>query len=212
MYKEIGKKLKEKTQEPAEDELPDFSKAIKQLRLTKGLSLEKLSELSGINKQTLHSIENHSIRNPSFGNLQKIATSLGMTLNEMILRARAEFRGNLFKTTAADRWTVSFETEKGFSIYSYSPPGASQRDFFVGVMILQPNKKLRHWQFDGLAKACIQPWDADILFSYHGMNWRREEHVLASETLYYDASIPHSFENLSERKNRVLLTTHPSLF
>jgi len=50
------------------------------------------------------------------------------------------------------------------------------------------------------------------LFVYHGMNWRKEERVLASETLYFDASIPHTFENLSERANRVLIVTHPSIY
>lgn len=212
MYREIGKKFKQGKEEPLKGEQPEFAKAIKQLRTESKLSLEKLSELTGIKRQTLHSIENRSIKNPSFANLEKIASALKLNLNELILRARAEFQGNLFKTTASERWSVSFETEKGFSIYSYSPRTASQRDFFVGVMTMQPKKKLRYWQFDGLAKACIQPWDADLLFVYHGLNWRREEHVLAGETLYYDASIPHTFENLSERKNRALLITYPSLF
>ena len=102
--------------------------------------------------------------------------------------------------------------EKGFSIYSYSPPCVSKRDFFIGVMTLQGGKKLRYWKFVDYSKACIQPWDGDLLFIYHGMNWREEMHVLANETLYYDASIPHTFENLSSKNNRVLLVTYPSIF
>jgi hypothetical protein len=79
-------------------------------------------------------------------------------------------------------------------------------------MTLQAEKKLRHWQFASHAKACIQPWDGDVLFTYHGMNWNREEKVAANETLYFDASIPHSFENLSAAANRILLVTYPSIF
>lgn len=229
MYQEIGKKLKSKHKaklqkdfqvkgkaeedEPAiKHELPDFSKAIKRLRQESGLSLEKLSEQTGINKQTLHSIENYSIKNPSFTNIEKIAAAFDLSLNDFILQARVEFKGNLFKTSAAERWDLSFETEKGFSIHAYSPPRGSKRDFFVGVMTIKAGKKLRHWKFTSNAKACIQPWDGDVLFIYHGMNWRKEEHVLASETLYFDASIAHSFENLSERNNRVLIVTYPSIF
>jgi transcriptional regulator with XRE-family HTH domain len=228
MYQEIGKKLGEGQKEkianayhfkkereealPLEGEMPDFARALKKLRQQAGLSLEKLSEQTGIKKQTLHSIENYSTRNPSFPNLEKIATALKTPLNDLLLMARGEFKGNLFKTTAAERWTASFEIEKGFSIYSYSPPGASKRDFFVGVMTLRGGKKLRYWKFVDYSKACIQPWDGDLLFIYHGLNWRREERVSANETLYFDASIPHTFENLSDKNNRILLVTHPSIF
>lgn len=229
MYQEIRKEFKEQHKERIrkeyhlekeegekaehpEGEMPDFSKAIKRLRNQFGFSLEKLSELTGIKKQTLHSIENYSTRNPSFQNLEKIAAALKTSLNDLLLMARGEFPGNLFKTTAAERWSVSFEVEKGFSIYSYSPPGVSKRDFFIGVMTIQGSKKLRHWKFESYSKVCIQPWDGDISFVYHGMNWRKEVRVSANETLYFDASIPHTFENLSDKTNRVLLVTYPSIF
>ncbi len=229
MYNEIRKKLREGEKEKIakgyhleketgpeaffpEGEMPDFAQAIRRLRQQAGLSLEKLSELTGIKKQTLHSIENYSTRNPSFPNLEKIATALKMTLSDLLLMARGEFQGNLFKTTAAERWTASFEVEKGFSIYSYSPPAVSKRDFFVGVMTLRGGKKLRYWKFVNYSKACVQPWDGDLLFIYHGLNWRKETRVSANETLYFDASIPHTFENLSDKSNRILLVTYPSIF
>ena len=229
MYHEIGKKLREEHQEKIKQEyhlrkeemeegkapsgeMPDFAKAIKNLRTQAGLSLEKLSELTGIKKQTLHSIENYSTRNPSFPNLEKIASALKISLNDLLLMARGEFVGNLFKTTVAQRWSVSFELEKGFSVHSYSPLGASRRDFFIGVMIIQGGKKLRYWKFEGHSKICIQPWDGEILFTYHGMNWRKEMRVLVNETLYIDGSIPHTYENLHDKVNRVLLVTYPSLF
>jgi transcriptional regulator with XRE-family HTH domain len=103
MYKEIAKKMKEKeaAETPAAEagEAPDFAKAIKRLRQQKELSLEKLSELSGVHKQTLHSIENASIRNPSFTNLEKIASAMQCTPNDLLLLARGEFKGNLYQTT-----------------------------------------------------------------------------------------------------------------
>ena len=216
MYKEIAKKLKENAAAAkstlSSEEAPDFGRAIKRLRQEQKLSLEKLSEASGVHKQTLHSIENGSTRNPSFSNLEKITSALNCDLNEILLLARGEFQGNLYKTTAAQRWSISFEMQKGFSIYCLSPPAASRRDFFVGIMTLHGGKKVRHWQFASHAKACLQPWDGDLLFTYHGNQWRREERVAANETLYFDASIPHSFENLSAAENRILLVTYPSIF
>lgn len=229
MYQEIGKKLREENKdrisqdfhlkkgevqegELPSGEMPDFAKAIKALRQQANFSLERLFELTGIKKQTLHSIENYSTRNPSFSNLEKIASALNITLNDLLLLARGEAVGNLFKTTVAQRWSVSFELEKGFSVHSYSPLGVSRRDFFIGVMTIQAGKKLRYWKFVDHSKVCVQPWDGDLLFTYHGMNWKKEERVSANETLYIDASIPHTYENLHEGVNRVLLVTYPSLF
>ncbi len=79
-------------------------------------------------------------------------------------------------------------------------------------MTLKGGKKLKYWKFQGYARACIQPWEGSVLFIYHGMNWRKEVEVAVNETLYFDASIPHTFENLAGRENRILLVTYPSIF
>ncbi len=121
MYDKISEKLKQehkkrKTGIPGDkkgkpEDIPDFARAMKELRESSGLSLEKLSRVTGINKQTLHSLENYSIKNPSFANLEKIAAAFNLSLQDFLLRARGEYRGNLFKTTAGQRWEISFELE-----------------------------------------------------------------------------------------------------
>lgn len=192
---------------------PDFGKAIKTLLAQKNINEARLAELSGVNEKSIRSIENHATMNPSYDCLERLAASLDTSYLDFMNLAWASYRGNRYKTSPSERWVLSYELEKGFSIHVFSPPSMSRRDFFVGVITILGNKKLNYWKFPKTpAKACIQPWDGKVIFTYHGVNWREEEEVLANSTLYYDPAIPHSFENPSPSPVRMLLTTYPSLF
>lgn len=192
---------------------PDFGKAVKSLLAQKQINEAKLAQLSGVNEKSIRSIENHSTLNPSYDCLERIAAAFGIPFLDFMGLGWANYRGNRYKTSASERWILSYEVERGFSIHVFSPPGMSRRDFFIGVVTILGDKKLNYWKFPGSpAKACIQPWDGRVIFIYHGMNWREEEEVLANQTLYFDPAIPHSFENPSPAPVRMLLVTHPSLF
>ena len=214
MYDKIGDEFKKEFTDYPDSELPNFREALKTLRHEKSpvsdrpISILELSQKTGIKPETLHSIENGSSKNPPFDKLEKIATALGITLIELIERARQEFPGNAFKTTASQRWMVSFELDQGFSVYSFVPPGVSRRDFFVGRMDILGRKKLRHWRFVANSKVLVQLWEGLLLIK-HGT---RDIKINPNETLYFDASIPHSFENLSAETARLLLVTYPPLF
>jgi len=192
---------------------PDFGKAVKTLLTQRKINEAHLAKLSGVNEKSIRSIENHSTMNPSFDCLERIASAFGIHLLDFMALAWSGYRGNLYKTSPSERWVLSYELDKGFSIHVFSPPSMSRRDFFIGVLTISKEKKLNYWKFPAsAAKACIQPWDGKVIFTYHGMNWREEEEVLANQTLYFDPCIPHSFENPSPAPVRLLLVTCPSLF
>lgn len=233
MYDEIKKKMSEKLQKKelkeeflfdpdkekerkkglSQGATPDFGKAIKTLLKEKGMNEAKLAELSGVHEKSIRSIENHATMNPSYDCLERIATALGLSFLDFMALAWAQYSANRYRTQATERWVISFEVEKGFSIHVFSPPAMSRRDFFIGVVTILGEKKLNYWKFPGTtAKACIQPWDGKVIFTYHGNQWKEEEEVLANTTFYFDPCIPHSFENPSPAAVRMLLVTYPSLF
>ena len=61
-----------------------FGKAIRQARVIRGLSQEKLAEFSDLNRTYIGDIERGK-RNVSLVNMQKIATALGLKLSDLIL-------------------------------------------------------------------------------------------------------------------------------
>ena len=60
----------------------DFGKKIKLLRFKKGISQEKLSELSGISRSVMGKIERGEISTTLFS-VEKIATALNTEINKL---------------------------------------------------------------------------------------------------------------------------------
>ena len=59
-----------------------FGKRVRELRLTRGLSQEKLAHRAGMHRTYLGGIERGE-RNPSLKNIQAIAVALNVTLSEL---------------------------------------------------------------------------------------------------------------------------------
>ncbi len=63
--------------------LQKFGSRIKQFRSTKGITQEKLAELSGLSRQYIGDVE-RGIRNISLVNIQKIANALEIKLSKLL--------------------------------------------------------------------------------------------------------------------------------
>ncbi|TMP87376.1 transcriptional regulator [Pseudoalteromonas ruthenica] len=61
-----------------------LGKKIRELRLQKGFTLDKLAELSGSSKSYIWELENKAPPRPSAEKLSKIAAQLGVTLEYLI--------------------------------------------------------------------------------------------------------------------------------
>jgi transcriptional regulator with XRE-family HTH domain len=65
-------------------------KKLKTMRLGKGISLSKLSEMTGISKSYLSLIERDIQTNPSLDILEKIAKSFEVDVEELVRREKTE--------------------------------------------------------------------------------------------------------------------------
>lgn len=61
-----------------------FSNTLKQLRKNKGLTQEKLAEMSDIDYKYLQKLESSNPSSPTLSVLEKLSSGLGITLTEFI--------------------------------------------------------------------------------------------------------------------------------
>jgi len=92
-----------------------ISKNLKQIRKEKGLTLEELSEISGVSKSMLGEIERGST-NPTILTLWKIADGFKIPLTRLIKEEEA-----LDYTIVRDNELKVIDKEEGFCIYSIFP-------------------------------------------------------------------------------------------
>ncbi len=57
---------------------------LKEIRLTKGLTIDGLHELSGVSVGAISGIETGKIRNPNINTLRKLAGALQADLNDLL--------------------------------------------------------------------------------------------------------------------------------
>lgn len=64
--------------------LPNFGENVKKLRQIKGISQDRLSKLADLSLNTVVNIENGASQNPTLETIQKVATALETTIDNII--------------------------------------------------------------------------------------------------------------------------------
>ena len=73
---------------PRSEPQPGLGRAIKETRLSKGLSQEELGHRAGIHPTWISHIESGR-NNPAWGSVRRIAAALELKLSELVVRAEA---------------------------------------------------------------------------------------------------------------------------
>ena len=211
MYDEISQDLKEHNKEFPRKKAPRWGQAIKTfLEEKKGqgqeITIQSLAKKSGINDKHLFNILAQRVQDPSSDKLVKIADALGISFAELATRAMGEWPGSFFICGFGQRGFIEY-SQHGFSIQSLSPPGTSNRDFFMGLMTIKPLKELKKWKFRDNSMICLFLESGTLEITY-GNKVRK---IHANESAYFDGGIPHKFRNVDSIEARLFLVTRPPI-
>lgn len=211
MYDEIKNDLSEAYKDFPRKRAPQWGRAIKALleeRQAKGeaVSIPWLAKRTAINDKHLFNIVARRVQDPSSDKLVKIAEALGVSFGELAVRAMGAYEGSFFVTGFGQRGYIEYG-QHGFAIQSLSPPGTSDRDFFVGIMTVKPFKELKKWKFreNSTVSLFVESGTLEIT---HG---NRVKTVHSNESVYFDGGIAHKIRNIDSIEARLLLVTRPPL-
>jgi len=211
MYNEISMDLKEQFQGYSKKKIPLWGEAIKTIleeKKAKGeeVSVQALAQRSGINDKNLFNIIAGRVQDPSSNKLVNIADSLGITFTELACRAIGEWPGTVFTCGFGQRGYIDY-SQHGFAIQSLTPPGTSQRDFFVGLMTIKAFKELKRWRFDNhsVVFMFLESGTLEIVIG------NQVKTLHANESIYFDGSIPHKIKNVDSIDSKLFLVTRPPL-
>ncbi len=212
MYDDLKKDITEKLSRPLKAKSALWGTAVKSVMEAKQASGENitvswLSEQTGIADKHLFNIIAGRIHDPSSEKLVKIADALGIPFSELAARAADEWEGNFHVSSFTQRGIIQYP-QHGFSIQMLSPPAASRRDFFMGIMVISPFRGLTKWKFSQGSMIGVYLESGTLEIGY-GTKVRK---LHANESVYFDGNVPHKFRNLDSIDARFVLVTHPSIF
>jgi transcriptional regulator with XRE-family HTH domain len=178
----------------------ELGKRIKEFRMKKGLTLQKLEEKTGFTKGYLSRIEK-SERSPPLSTLGIIARVLGLTISFLV--GEEEQQTSIGIVKKGERPLVA---RKGAALdYSYEAVAHTfpnkKMDPFILTLPLKPRKKTIH-QHEG----------EEILFLLEGtmkfLHGNREYIVEEGDCIYFDSSFPHFGESVGRKEAKCFMVIY----
>lgn len=157
---------------------------LKSLREDRGISLDKLSDLTGVSKSMLGQIERQE-SNPTIQTIWKIATGLKISLTSLIVRKPLETRLILKEDI-----TPIIEDESRFKLYPVFPFD-SEKNFEILNIEMSPKAKSYSEAHDDKTQEYILVNQGIFKLVLDGKEYVLEE----GDSIAYYANRPHSYHN-----------------
>jgi transcriptional regulator with XRE-family HTH domain len=174
-----------------------ISRSIRNARLRKKLSLEKLSDLSGLSPGYISKVE-RSEKAPPLSTLSKIALALDVDLAHL-LREEADVLDDVPLAIVRKDKRKTVKTRGSLYGYqyealAYNKPGKNMEAFIISPAF---DEKIA-FQHDGEEFMYV-------LEGVHEFMYGGEKHILRKgDSIYYDARVPHSGRSLGKKKAKIL--------
>lgn len=139
VYQQISQRIQKETGDRLKSPSLDIHRAIRDLRIKKGLSGAELCRKAGdIDAKTLTALEKGRIKNPSIKTLSSCARAMDVTISELFRQAELQQQEVYYEGTQKGAFSMDFPKE-GLHVTSFTP---LTHHFFCGKFILKSKAKL----------------------------------------------------------------------
>jgi transcriptional regulator with XRE-family HTH domain len=198
-----GKMILNKLSSPFEEKA--ITKKLKTIRLSKQLTLDKLSKLSGLTKGYLSQIEN-STQPPPIYTLSRIANALQIDIAELFVRTQEPIPYQKMTISRHDKRKPMDRvgTRHGY-IYedlALQKKGKNMEPFLVTVGFERKVDISKDFCHEG--EEFLYVIEGRMEFFYDGESYILEE----GDSVYFDADVPHSGKSLGDKKVKALIVIY----
>lgn len=170
-------------------------------------NIESLSQKIGAHRSYLFNVLAGRIKDPASDKLFKISDALGVSFLELTQQALEGGPLKPFHATFNQIPILDF-SQHGFKIQVITQSHSSFRDFFLGVMRIQPHREIKKWQFKKDSSVCLFVDAGTLEITVGTGTWR----VLPNEAFSFDGSFPHKIKNVTSHTSKIFVVTRPPLF
>ena len=178
---------------------------IRALRKERHLSLEQLSEKSGVALATLSRIENGK-GSGTFKTHQRISDAFGLSLPDLYKGLRPEDQDATLVDPATDEAETFTYDERASSVLLAKH--LSGKQMFPQLITLQPGGKTTLEQYSAGTERWVFCLEGGADVWVGPASYR----LAAGGTLYFKASLPHRFENTGPSTAKLISVTSPITF
>lgn len=172
---------------------------IRNLRIQKGWSLDKLSEITGLSKSYLSQIENGE-KNPPISTLTKIAFGLGEDIAWLITGERRDSEpAKLSIVRAHERQPIIHPNAPAGYAYESVSYRKADRSMDAYIVTLGPELPADPLNHEGQELTFALEGRHEFLYDQQSMI------VEPGDCLYFDSDRPHAARSLDNRRARVLV-------
>lgn len=182
----------------------DIGSQIRTLRNQRDLTLQELSDLTGLSKPNLSQIENNIVT-PPIATLLKISTALGVPIGTFFQKTNQDT--SMVVVRKKDRYGVAKGPHISHIGYSYEPLAYPKADKNMEPFIVHMEKREA----------------ADIVFNNHKgeeflllmegeLEFRYGDNIVTlyeGDSLYFDSSIPHGYRGLGSTAKALVIIYRP---
>lgn len=179
-----------------------IARRIRQLRLDKGWTLEKLADVTGLSKSYLSQVENGA-KNPPISTLIKIAFGLSVGIIELIDGKQNEFRNARLSLVRREerRPITDPDVALRYRNMHYESVNFRKTDRIMDAYIVTVGPKFPPEQFTHDGQELAFMLEGRQEFVYDGQSILVE----AGDCLYFDSNRPHTSRSIDDRPSKVLV-------
>src|SRR3954453_3916987 len=159
--------------EASDQDRPSFGDVVRQLRQDAGLSQAGLAAAAGIHLRQIHRYESGE-QQPALDVAQRLATALGVTLDELA-------GGSSERVTLNGTWWAAWQTfNDGEQVIATQPVGLDQHGSTIDIEALDPSAENERGGY--LWRGELRLWDGQILMGYYAA---ADGNVRSKGTMYF---------------------------